>query len=188
MAVTQGISSAFERRLVTSTMAVKPVSIVSQSSSEPGCEAQNEVSRYAAGSFRELVSATVWNEKSWPRMADMNTASATRTAPSIAYTARRADRIRRRSRLRAPTTAVTRRRRPGAARGSAPRGRALPSGHCAEDASPGVYFDGHFVTSESVFASKTPLADLPSTTICRPTLNASGMLPWYTTGIVLLEL
>ena len=107
IAVTQGISSGFERRFVTSTVAVKPASTVSQSSSEPGCEAQNEVTRYAVGSFRELVSATVWNEKSWPRMALMNTASATSTAPSIAYTARRADRIRRRSRLRAPITAVT---------------------------------------------------------------------------------
>src|SRR3954454_21602540 len=72
IAVTHGISSGFERRFVTRTVVVKPASTVSQSSSDPGCEAQNEVTRYAVGSLRELVSATVWNEKSWPRMADMS--------------------------------------------------------------------------------------------------------------------
>src|SRR5689334_11383840 len=102
IAVTHGISSGFDRRFVTSTVAVKPTRTLSHSSSDPGCEAQNDVSRYAVGSFRELVSATVWNEKSWRTIAAMKTASATSTVPSIAYTARREDRIRRRSRLRAP--------------------------------------------------------------------------------------
>src|SRR5262249_37821159 len=46
----------------------------------------------------------------------------------------------------------------------------------------GAYFDGHFVTSEPGFATKVPLRSVPSTTTCRPVLNRSGTLPWYTTG------
>ena len=186
IAVTQGISSGFERRFVTSTVAVKPVSTVSQSSSEPGCDAQNEVTRYAVGSFRrarlgnglerEVVAEDGGHEH---RVGDQDGAE-----------------------HRVHRAAGGQDQAPVAAAGADHRGDAgvdaqqqredqRPAAErchqdCAEDASPGVYFDGHFVTSESVFASKTPLADLPSTTICRPTLNASGMLPWYTTGIVLL--
>src|SRR4029079_1719811 len=59
IAVTHGISSWFERRLVTSTAAVKRTSTASHRSSDPGCDAQNDVTRYAVGSFRDEVSATV---------------------------------------------------------------------------------------------------------------------------------
>ncbi len=104
----------------------------------------------------------------------MKTASATSTAPSIAYTARRDDRIRRRSRPRAPED-----RRDAGVDAQQQRQDQRPAperGHqdWAEAASPGVYFDGHFVTSESVFAWKTPLAAVPSTTICRPVLERVG--------------
>src|SRR5258706_9647899 len=82
MAVTHGINSRFELRFDSSTAPVKQTSTVSHSSSEPGWEAQNDVTRYAVGSFRDEVSATVTNEKSWPRMAAMKTASAASTAPT----------------------------------------------------------------------------------------------------------
>ena len=41
----------------------------------------------------------------------------------------------------------------------------------------GVYFDGHFVTSDPGFATNVPLWSVPSTTICRPVRKRSGTLP-----------
>jgi hypothetical protein len=50
----------------------------------------------------------------------------------------------------------------------------------------GAYFDGHFVTSESRSATKTPFSRLPRTEMSRPGLKRSGTKPWYTTGTVAL--
>src|SRR4029077_7543610 len=54
--------------------------------------------------------------------------------------------------------------------------RAAEIGHYAFDLA-GVYFDGHFVTSEPGFATNVPLRSVPSTTTCRPVRNRSGTLP-----------
>ena len=50
------------------------------------------------------------------------------------------------------------------------RSAARPScGHLRSCFFAGAYFDGHFVESESLFATKTPLRSLPVTTTSRPT-------------------
>jgi hypothetical protein len=68
--------------------------------------------------------------------------------------------------------------------------RALPAAPCEQDnareardeaggaqAFLDAYFEGHFVTNVSGFATKTPFAYRPLTTTSRPSLNWSGTLP-----------
>ena len=134
--------------------------------------------------MRDEVSATVTNEKSWLTMAPMNTASAASTARDqrVHRAAGREDQ----ATVAAAGAEHRGDRRVDAQQQGEDQRPTAERGHqdWAESASPGVYFDGHFVTSESAFAWNTPPVAVPSRTISRPALKASGTLPRYTTGIV----
>ena len=121
-----------------------------------------------------MFDATTVNEKSWRRIAASSTASATSTGAEEAV-----ERVARAGGEAAVAADAAERADDrgvgGEQQGEVERAAAERS-HQLSDFVP--YFDGHFVTSESVFATNTPSCMRPSTTTCLPSPKASGTSPW----------